>query len=205
MQTASYSSLVSLVKGLTGNTTLATSETTLVGEFINRRIYQAYRQYNYWPRYLVVGEERAMTDNVVPFTQATLENIDTFLRIYNAEPYVTNSVGEYEWVVTADGARIMVNSSSATTAFVDYKKRWGGDYNDTTNTNVPLEFYHYAAHAAAADFLRYNLQTEKAMAEEQYAWNLLVLELTNPMNARNASNAGFRVTNHASAQNRTRR
>jgi hypothetical protein len=88
---------------------------------------------------------------------------------------------------------------------VDYKKRWEGDYNATTNTNVPLEFYHYAAHAAAADFLRYDKQTEKAMAEEQYAQSLLVLELTNPMNVRNAMNAGVRVRSHASAQSRQSR
>lgn len=202
MQTATYTSLLSLVKGLTGNTTFATSETTLVGEFINRRIYNAYRQYDYWPRYLVLGEERAMSDNVVPFTQATLDSIDTFFRLYDAEPHVTDSVREYTWLVTADGARVLANTQSATTAFVDYKKRWEGDYNSTTNTSVPLEFYHYAAHAAAADFLRYDKQNEKAMAEEQYAQSLLVLEMTNPMNVRNAMNAGVRVRSHASAQSR---
>lgn len=202
MQTASYSSLLSLVKGLTGNTTLATSETTLLGEFINRRIFNAYRQYDYWPRYLVLGEERAMADSVVPFTQTTLNSIDTFFRLYDAEPYVTNSVREYDFLVTSDGARVLVNTTSATTVFVDYKKRWEGDYNSTTNTDVPLEFYHYAAHAAAADFLRYNLQTEKAMAEEQYAQSLLILEMTNPMNVKNSMNAGVRIRTHASAQGR---
>jgi hypothetical protein len=202
MQTATYTSLLSLVKGLTGNTTFATAETTLVGEFINRRIYNAYRQYDYWPRYLVLGEQRAVSDSTIPFTQVTLNSIDTFFRIYDNEPHVTNSVWEYSFVVTSAGARLLVNTTSATTAYVDYKKRWEGDYNSTTNANVPLEFYHYAAHAAAADFLRYDKQTEKAMAEEQYAQNLLVLEMTNPMNVRNAMNAGVRVRTHASAQSR---
>jgi hypothetical protein len=40
------------------------------------------------------------------------------------------------------------------------------------------------------------------MAEEQYAQSLLVLEMTNPMNVRNAMNAGVRVRTHASAQSR---
>ena len=98
MQTDTYSNLLSLVKGLSGNTVLTSSEETLVGNFINRRIYNAYRRNAYWPRYLVLGERRAASASLIPFDQATLNSIDTFLRIYDEAPYVTNSVDEFDFV-----------------------------------------------------------------------------------------------------------
>lgn len=205
MQTNTFSNLLTLVKALTGNTAFTTAEETLVASFINRRIYNAYRRSPYWPRYLVAGEERAASASVIPFTQETLNSIDTFLRIYETAPYVRDSVKEYEFFVTADGANVMEDVNSASTFFVDYKKRWEGDYNATTNTSVPLEFYHYAAHGAYADFLRYDGQVDKANAEEGYADSLLMLELENAMNQRNANTVAKRVRSHSTQQNRTSR
>lgn len=202
MQTDTYSNLLTLVKALSGNTALTVQEETLIGSFINRRIYNAYRRSAYWPRYLVLGEARAASSNVIPFDQATLNSIDTFLRVYDQQPYLTNSVDEFEFVVTNNGAQVLSNTDSLTTFYVDYKKRWDGDYNSTTNQNVPLEFFHYAAHATFADFLRYDGQNDKAQAEEGYAESLLVLELENAMNQRNANRVASRFRSHATSQAR---
>ena len=202
MQTDTFTNLLTLVKGLSGNTSFTSAEETLVGSFINRRIYNAYKRSNYWPRYLVLGEARAATNSTIPFTQVTLNSIDSFLRIYDEEPWVTNSVDEYDFVVTADGAQILTNTSGASTFYVDYKKRWEGDYNSTTNQNVPLEFLHYGAHGAFADFLRYDGQLEKAAAEEGYAESLLMLELENVMNQRNLNTAAKRIRSHTTQQAR---
>jgi len=201
MQTDTYSNMVALVKGLSGNTAFTPAEEVLVGSFINRRIYNAYRRYAYWPRYLVLGEARAASSSTIPFDQPTLNSIDTFFRIYDQPPYVTNSVDEFEFVITSSGAQVISNVDTLTTFYVDYKKRWDGDYNNTTNQNVPLEFFHYGAHAAFADFLRYDEQNEKAAAEEAYAESLLVLELENSMNQRNA-NRTTRFRSHATSQSR---
>jgi hypothetical protein len=202
MQTDTFTNLLTTIKGLSGNTAFTSAEDVLVANFANRRIYNAYRRSLYWPRYLVLGEARAATASVIPFTQATLNSIDTFLRIYDEEPWVTNSVSEYSFAMTADGAQVLENADGATVFYVDYKKRWDGNYNTTTNTNVPLEFFHYASHAAFADFLRYDAQNEKAMAEEQYAESLLVLELENAMLQRNANTVAKRMRTHSSQQAR---
>lgn len=202
MQTNTYSNLLTLVKGLSGNTDFTDAETTLVGSFINRRIYNAYRRSNYWPRYFVGGEARAAADSVIPWTQATLNSIDTFLRVFDEEPHVTQSVTEYEFWTDSSGAHVQNNSAGATTFYVDYKKRWEGDYNSTTNTAVPLEFFHYAAHAAYADFLRYDGQEDKASVAEQYAESLLLLELENVTLQRNANTVAKRVRSHATRQAR---
>lgn len=255
MQTDTYSNLLTLVKGLSGNTTLTSTEETLVGNFINRRIYNAYRRFAYWPRYFVGGEARVVASttvsagsfvvgakytilvvgntnwvsigaasntvgvkftatgvgtgtgtatyyyNYIPFTQSTKNDIDTFFRIYDQAPYVVNSVDEFEFIVTSSGRQVISNTDDLTTFYVDYKKEWGGDYNSSTNPNVPLEFFQYAAHGAFADFLRYDGQNEKAAVEDAYAEGLLVLELENAMNQRN-SNRTTRFRSHATAQSR---
>jgi hypothetical protein len=202
MQTDTYANLYSLVKGLTGNTSFTSSEDTLIQSFINRRIYNAYRRSTYWPRYLVVGEARTATDSIIPFTQVSLDSIDTFMRVFKEQPYQVNSVVEYEFLVTADGAQVTGDSSGATTYYVDYKKRWEGPYNSTSNDDIPLEFFHYAAHGAVSDFLRYDKQLDKAMAEEQNAENYLMLELGNFMNQRNVNLAGKRIRTHNTQQAR---
>jgi hypothetical protein len=202
MQTATYDNLFTLVKGLTGNTSLTTTEETLINSFINRRIYNAYRRSNYWPRYLVAAEARASSNNVIPFDQVTLNSIDTFLRIYETYPYANDSVREYEFFVNNDGATVLNNLTNSTTFYVDYKKRWEGDYNSTTNSAIPLEFYHYAAHGAYADFLRYDEQNDKAAAEEGYAESLLLLELENAMNTRNGNTVAKRIRSHSINQSR---
>jgi len=202
MTTDTYGNLLELVKALSGNTALTTEETSLVNQFINRRIYNAYRRINYWPRYLVLGEARAVSGGVVPFTQATLNPIGSFLRIYDEAPYGTYSVTELTYNVTADGADIVSPPDGLDTVYVDYKKRWDGPYNSTTNSLVPLEFFHYAAHSAFADFLRYDGQNDKAAAEEGYAESLLVLELEDVMNQRNFNTAGKRIRSHQTTQSR---
>jgi hypothetical protein len=202
MQTDTYSNLLTLVKALSGNTSLTPQEETLIGSFINRRIYNAYRRSSYWPRYMVLGEARAASSNVIPFDQVTLNSIDTFLRIYDQQPYLTNSVDEFEFVVTYDGARVLSNTDSLTTFYVDYKKRFDGPYNGTTNTAVPVEFYEYAAHGTYSDFLRYDKQTDKAALAEAEAEQLLMLELGNVMLQRTAQNAGRRIRTHSTQQSR---
>jgi hypothetical protein len=202
MQTDTFTNLLTLTKGLTGNTAFTAEETVLVSAFINRRLYNAYRRNQHWPRYLVTGEARAISAGVVPFTQATLNPIDTFFRIYKEAPYGTYSVPELTFYATANGASLVSPPDDVTTVYVDYKKRWDGDYNTTTNTQVPQEFFQYAAHGAFADFLRYDGQNEKAAAEDAYAESLLMLELENVMNQRNFNTVGKRIRSHSSTQSR---
>lgn len=202
MQTDSYANLTTLVKGLTGNTTFTTEEDALIASFVNRRIYHAYRRSAYWPRYLVLNEARAVSDGVVSFTQVALNPIDSFIHINKELDQSGQGYLPCEFYVNAGGANILQDIGTTDTVYVDYKKRWGGSYNSTTNSDIPLEFFHYAAHASVADFLRYDKQHDKAAQEEAFAESLLVLELESAMRQRNVNIAGVRVRTHASQQNR---
>jgi hypothetical protein len=201
MQTVTWDSITTLVKGLCGVTQFTSDEDDLIAAFINKRLYGAYRRSDLWPRYLVLGEARSAASDIVPFTQATLTNIDTFLRIYDDAPYVSASVREYSFNVTSSGAYV-VGGGDTDTYYVDYKAAFDGPFSGTTNDSVPLEFSQYAAHGAYADFLRYDKQQDKAALAEAEAEQLLLLELGNVMLQRTAQVAGRRIRTHSSSQAR---
>lgn len=116
---------------------------------------------------------------------AALSDVDTFIRIFGERPYNLNSVTEYKFYTESDGAHVQGNVEALEGFWVTYKKQWGGPYTDASS-DIPYEFFNFAAHAAYADFLRMDMQVEKAFAEEQAAKQYLLIELHRPQNQANA-------------------
>lgn len=180
MQTKSYTNdLLPLIKALCG-VEFATVELPRIRAMVNRRAKRAYRASNYWTRFLKIGEERTVTNNLIPFTQSGLDSIDTFLRIHKQNPYQTASVQEFDIMVTASGATIIAGTLAPTSAWVTYKKQFTDTYGDgtggTTDT-VPDEWFEYLAHGTYADFMRAEGQQEKAALADQEAFEILQDEL----------------------------
>lgn len=178
METRTYDDLFALVEALCG-VSFADLETARIKALINRRATKAYRASDYWPRYFVVGEERAVSSSVIPFAEGTLATIDTFFRIHKTEPFVTASAQEFEFWVESDGAHILDGSSGSTSAFVTYKAIHNVTYGDgdSDTTTVPKEWFEYIAHGTLADFLRAEGQHEKAALADQEANEILSDEL----------------------------
>lgn len=178
MQTKTYAQLISLIQSLSG-VVFATIELGRIKALVNRRALRAFRSTNYWPRFLKIGEEREVTNNVVPYTEAGLDPIDTFLRIHKQAPYINVSVQEYDIMVTADGATLVAGSSDPTSAFVTYKKQLVDTYGDEAGetSDVPAEWFQYIAHGTYADYLRAEGQQEKAVVADQEADMLLQEEM----------------------------
>lgn len=178
MQTRTYADLFETVEGLCG-VSFATIETARIKALINRRATRAYRASNYWPRFLVIGEERTVTDNVIATTEDDLDTIDTFLRIHRTEPFVSASAQEYDFMVTSEGARLIEGSLDPSSAFVTYKKTHDDIYGTTGTdvTTVPKEWFDYMAHGAYADYLRAEGQQEKAALADAEAADILTDEL----------------------------
>ena len=86
-------------------------------------------------------------------------------------------------------------------AWVGYKKEWPGPYLASA-TDIPLEFFYYAAHATYADFLRMDGQIDKAKVEEDTASTYLVLELEKAETQRNNNLLYRRISTHNSRQAR---
>ena len=183
MQTRTYADLFSLIQALCG-VVFASSETGRIKALINRRAQRAYRSSNYWTRFLKIGEERVVTSGVMPYDEAGLSSVDTFLRVFKQAPYIASSVQEFDFTVTADGATLVAGDLNPSTAFLTYKAQFSDTYGpglpdglSTDVTSVPAEWFQYLAHGTYADYLRAEGQQEKAALADQEAEALLTEEL----------------------------
>ena len=165
MQTKNYTTdLLPLIKAMCG-VEFSAIEIPRIKAMINSRAKRAYRASEYWPRFLVVGEERTVTGGVVPFTQAGLDSVDTFLQIYRTQPFQTASAQLIDFYVQNGGASLIDGSLNLSSAFVTYKKQLTDTYGDGSSgtvVNVPDEWFSYLAHGTYSDFLRAEGQQEKA-------------------------------------------
>lgn len=285
MNDRTYSDLYSLIGSLAGVSSFTSTDDANILNFVNRRIYQAYRQSKMWSRYVVGAQARPVVNGAIPFTfsPSTLNvsvatrsgttvtivctaavdfapgmyvtiaalsgtvnangnyqvvgvetttttndtftyeltsgtgsetytgtatvvadavpDIDSFNRIWSTNPLLLNSAIEYEFYVDSDGAHVVNNYSGLEGFWVGFVKKWGGPYADTA-TDIPGEFFEYAAHAAYADFLRGDGQVDKAIAEENIAQQYLVVELDKAETQRNNNALYRRISTYTSRQSR---
>jgi hypothetical protein len=285
MQNKTYAELYALVLALSGNDSFTTAEQVKILGAANRRLYQAYRSAEIWPRYIIGAQARPATDSVISreytaaaFTGSSakrsgttvtivcttavtfvagmsvtisglsgttdpngtyvingrytttiandtftydlatgtstetytgtassiavaLPDIDSFIRIWSANPLALSSAAEYEFYVDVDGAHVIDNSCGVTSFWVNGKKEWDGPYT-TSSTTIPLEYFYWAAHATYSDYLRLDGQVDKALAEENVAQSYLVLELDRAENQRNTNRFHRIISTPVSRQSR---
>ena len=201
MTNRTYTDLLATISALGGVDSYSANDQTRILALCNRRLRQAYDASRVWPRYLVVGEERAVADNVVPYAETDLDDVSEFIRIHRTQPYAANSAWEYSFYVSSAGAHIMQAQGDETSVFVTYKKAWDGPFADDAE-DIPGEFFNFVAHAVYADIVRAGGQADKALAEEGLANEFLALELQRAEQLANNSPVGTRISTHASRQYR---
>lgn len=198
MANATYTDFLNRVKGLSGVFSPSSDQLTYFVHLLNRRANMAYEATDYWPRYLVVGETRTVTNNIVPFTESGKSDIDTFLRIHKTyQPFYLYSAPELEYYVNADGAHLVADTAPSTSTYVTYKKVWDGPYTNAS-TNLPYEWLDHLAHAVYADYLRQDGQNDKAIAEENIAKGILDDQLQKTDVARATGMMAHRISTHNS-------
>jgi hypothetical protein len=209
MQVKYNRDLYDLITALAGVTSFTTNEKTQLLNFAKRRIFEAYQTTSVWPRYLTVGEERTITNSVVPYTETDKDDIAEFLRIHRTQPFLQNSALEFDFFVESDGAHVLnLTTSDASSVFVTYKKEISDIPStfdltgDKTTQEIPLEFFYFTAHATYADFLRMDGQHEKAIAEEQVAQAYLATELEKSDQNMNNNTITKRFHTHVTQQSR---
>lgn len=139
-----------------------------------------------------------LNSNIIPYTQAGLSTIDTYLRIHKSyQPFYQYSSVEVEYYVDSLGAHVVGDTSPTTSTFVTYKKEWDGPYT-TASTNIPEEWKEYLGHATYADFLRLDAQNEKALVEEKVAEGILQDQLMKVDVTRSVGVLAHRISTHAS-------
>ena len=203
MQTKSYASLITLIEALCG-VTFTNLEKPRIKAMVNRRAYDAYRETNYWPRFFVVGEERAASENVVPYEETDKRPIDSFIRIHRTEPYFIQSAQDFDYSVTSEGANLIAGDLNPDTVWVTYVAQLENDYGDadTEESEIPAEWFQYIAHGVFADFLRSEGQQEKAIVADAKAMDLLNDELAKIDTQNAVQVVGRRVQTYSNMQTR---
>lgn len=134
-------------------------------------------------------------------TPVAIPDIAYFNRLWDGNPWGTDTATEYEFYVDSDGATPINNFQDLTGFWVAFKKEWDGPYT-SNSTTIPLEFFYFMAHGAYADFLRGDGQVDKALAEESVASTWLALEVDKAENTRNNNSVGRRISTYVSRQAR---
>jgi hypothetical protein len=204
MQERTYSDLLTLIRSLAGAGGFTAEEQTSILSFVNRRASEAYNMSQSWPRYLVVGEERAIDSSpasTIPYAEAGKNTIYEWIRIHRTQPFLRNSALEFNFYVDSNGAHILnLTTADATSAFVTYKKELS--QFTANSTNIPGEWFAFIAHTAYADFLRMDGQHDKALAEEQVAQSYIAMELEKVDNMMNNNTALKRFSTYINRQAR---
>ena len=130
------------------------------------------------------GETHEVLDSAV--SRVSKNDVNEFVRVHRKHAFLNNSSTEYDFFVDSRGANIMNSTASDSSLFVTYKKNiantsTGRILSSTENldsgTEIPSEFFNYAAHGVYADFLRMDGQHDKAAFEEGQAEFFLATEL----------------------------
>lgn len=133
------------------------------------------------------------------FAPVTIPNVEIFVRLYDRNPTQNGGGWEYDFFVTPDGAEVIDNQPDLTGFWVTYKAVWDGPYTNAA-TNIPQEWFYYAAHATYADFLRMDGQVDKALAEEAVAQTYLDVEMSKASQQRNMNSLFRRFSTYTSRQ-----
>ena len=204
MQERTYSDLLTLIRSLAGAGGFTAEEQTSILSFVNRRASEAYNMSQSWPRYLVVGEERAIDSSpasTIPYAEAGKNTIYEWIRIHRTQPFLRQSALEFDFYVDSNGAHILnLTTADATSAFVTYKKELS--QFTANSTNIPGEWFAFMAHTAYADFLRMDGQHDKALNEEQVAQSYIAMELEKVDNMMNNNTALKRFSTYINRQAR---
>lgn len=205
MQTKDYTNdLLPLIKSLCG-VEFANIELPRIKAMVNSRAKRAYRASNFWPRFLVVGEERDVVNGYVPWTQAGLDSVDTFVIIHRSAPYIADSAQNFDFYVDFTGAKIVDGDLNSASAFTTYKKQTAAVYGDGTSgttTEVPDEWFEYLAHGTYSDWLRSEGQMEKSQIADAEAMDKLTDELIRIDEMRSSALVSTRIQTNANMQSR---
>lgn len=205
MQTKDYTTdLLPLIKSLCG-VEFANLELPRIKAMINSRAKRAYRASNFWPRFLVVGEERDVVNGYVPWTQAGLDSVDTFVIIHRSAPYIADSAQNFDFYVDFTGAKIVDGDLNSASAYTTYKKQTTSVYGDGTGGTtslIPDEWFEYLAHGTYSDWLRSEGQMEKSQIADAEAMDKLTDELIRIDEMRSSALVSTRIQTNANMQSR---
>ena len=169
LETKTYDEFEARVKAFLGWDELFTADATILNQFFNSR-YREINDVMDWPAALVYGEERAVTSNVIPYTDSTVANadIDEFIEVYRDDPKLSIRPRKVPYKIVNSGARI-ISLTDLDTGYVNYKQRFTELDGATGTETFPYDFFEYICHGVLADWYRSEGDTERAIVEDRVA------------------------------------
>lgn len=136
-------------------------------------------------------------------TPVAIPDIADFIRIYDGNQFSATGANEYDFWTDSSGAHLVGDFDGLSSTYVTFKMQWPGPYLSSA-TDIPFEFFQFAAHATYADFLRMDGQVDKALAEEseRAAQVYLALEIERAAQSKNNNLLYSRIRTHVSQMNR---
>jgi len=146
-----------------------------------------------------------VTNGYVPWTQAGLDSVDTFVIIHRSAPYIADSAQNFDFYVDFTGAKIVDGDLNSASAYATYKKQTTSVYGDGTNgttSSIPDEWFEYLAHGTYSDWLRSEGQMEKSQIADAEAMDKLTDELIRIDEMRSSALVSTRIQTNANMQSR---
>jgi hypothetical protein len=140
----------------------------------NTSLNEIYRASNYWERYLVVGEERTVSNGSFNSTENSKETIDTLLRVHKTAPFGTSTATELDVYAKGNAYHIIGTQPSDNKVYATFKKAHGLSFGagDSDSKAVPREFLSYIAHKTAYTWQR---SVEQNASENNFGLSLAVV------------------------------
>lgn len=177
-QNATYTELSDAFQAIAGLATLTAEDSYYLRSTVNTAANRAYDEFWGWPRFLVVGEERTVSGaQTIPYVQAGKDTIGEFIKVHKKQPFVDDSVTEYEFYVDSTGAKVLsLGNTTPASLWVTYKKEYAPAY-DEDSTDIPREFFDYILYSCLAAFYSGDGQVDKAAVNMNFAQDALDGEL----------------------------
>lgn len=200
MKDVSYSYAERKFQALAGLESLTVADKFFLQNSFSRSALNAYHESNLWPRFLRVGQERALSSvSIVPYVEQNKDEIGEFIRIHRQSPYGTIGTYEYEFYLDENGANVINLEQGVTGVYVTYKKVYDPSFTEGSN-DIPQEFLDYMLFTALGDFYTGDGQTENAAVAYNRADDSLSSELFRMEQKNNRNIMGIKIATHHTRQ-----
>jgi hypothetical protein len=195
-----YNELEKFVRALAGVHKFTEQEQGYIESFANVRARMIYDASNFWPRYLSIGSlQPVLHDETAHYI--LLPSGWSPIMVSKNNPLSDRETQPIDFNRQQDQLLLSGRNSEQLPAHVFLTAKTQLEHlAKAQNSAVPDEFYQFIGHGAYSDFLRMDGQTDKALAESQFADRFLIEQLQHPDLVRNQTRLSMQIrTNYSTA------
>lgn len=196
-----YNELELYIRALAGVHKFTEQEQGYIESFANVRQRMIYNSSNFWPRYLSIGNTRPVLHDE-NYNYILIPSGWSAITVTRNHPLSDRDQQPIDFNRQQDQILLSGRNSEQLPAHVFLTAKTQLDsLAKAQNSPVPDEFYQFIGHGAYSDFLRMDGQTDKALAESQFADRFLIEQLQHPDLVRNQTLLSMHIRTNYSTTN----